>query len=414
MIQYGKKRLKHYMILQFDKYLDKKPLYFNEIDYKRIHTAYSILKPHIKHPEIAHIVGTNGKGSTGRIIAHLAKYNMSVGHFSSPHIEKFNERIWINGNDINDTDLNLAHQKLYSILGEKISNSLSYFEYTTLLALVAFENLDLIILEAGLGGEFDATNICDKSLSVITPIGIDHQSFLGETIEEIASTKIRSIEKRVLLAKQPYSEVNQIANNIAKEKNAEINFVQDNNILYKTLKDILKDKQWSDYLIDNTLVAIEALNILDIKYNIYNLVNLELFGRFYKFQDNIIIDVGHNPLASKAIYNALDKKVVLIYNSLNDKDYKTVLKTLKPKIKRVEIIEITSQRAVTIKKIEESLDTLDIKYSLFKGEIKKNEEYLVFGSFYVIQKFLNIFKSNSCTIWRNKFGGIDYARDIIR
>ncbi len=379
------------MILQFNNYLNKKPLYFDKIDYNRVHLAYSILEPHIKHPRTVHIVGTNGKGSTGRIIAHLAKYNIRVGHFSSPHIKKFNERIWIDGHDINDNDLNLAHKKLYFILGEKISNSLSYFEYTTLLALVAFENLDLIVLEAGLGGEFDATSVCDKFLTLITPIGIDHQPFLGDTIEEIASTKIRSIQKRVLLAKQTHSEVNQIAKNIAKDKKADIYFIPNNNIVYKKLKDVLKDKEWSDYLIDNALVAIEALNILDVNYNINDLIDLELFGRFYKFRDNIIIDVGHNPLASKAIYNALDKKVVLIYNSLDDKDYKTVLEILKPKIKRVEIIEIPSQRAVTIKKIEESLDSLDIPYSSFNGTIKNSEEYLVFGSFYVIQEFLKLY-----------------------
>ncbi len=216
MIQYGKKRLKHYMILSFKKYLNKKPLYFDEIDYKRVHFAYSILKSYIKHPKTVHIVGTNGKGSTGRIIAHLAKCNIRVGHFSSPHIKKFNERIWIDGDDINDNDLNFAHIKLYSILGQEISDALSYFEYTTLLALVAFENLDLIVLEAGLGGEFDATSVSNKFLTLITPIGIDHQLFLGETIEEIASTKIRSIQKRVLLAKQTHLEVNQIAKNIDK------------------------------------------------------------------------------------------------------------------------------------------------------------------------------------------------------
>ena len=81
-----------------------------------------------------------------------------------------------------------------------MSDALSYFEYTTLLAFVVFENCDLMVLEAGLGGEFDATNVCDKELSIITPIGIDHQAFLGDTIEEIAATKIRSIQKQVTVS----------------------------------------------------------------------------------------------------------------------------------------------------------------------------------------------------------------------
>ena len=366
----------------FKEFINSKPLYYKEIDHKRVHNAYGILKAHIKHPKVIHIVGTNGKGSTGRIIAHLANSYMNVGHFSSPHIIEFNERIWINGEDISDNLLDIAHNRLYSILGDKVSLSLSYFEYTTLLALVAFENLDLIVLEAGLGGEFDATNVCSKELSVITPIGIDHQDFLGNSIEEIASTKLRSIESKALIAKQPYQEVYNIAKDIAKDRNT---------ILYLADKNIELHLDWSSYLIDNALVAIEALDILNIKYNIKDLENLELFGRFYKFRDNIILDVGHNVLASEAIVNSLDREIVLIYNSLDDKDYFRVLEILKPKIKRVEIIKISSQRATTINSIESALDKLKIPYSLFNGNIDKTDEYLVFGSFYVVEEFLFLF-----------------------
>ena len=197
----------------FNRFLEDKPLYYKEIDHERVHIAYGILKPHIKQPRTVHIVGTNGKGSTGRMVAHLAhKSGLTVGHFSSPHILKFNERIWLNGIDSSDEVLEEAHQKLFTILGQEMSEKLSYFEYTTLLAFVVFENCDLMVLEAGLGGEFDATNVCDKALSVITPIGIDHQAFLGESIEEIAGTKIRSIQKALLLAPQTYNEVLEIAN----------------------------------------------------------------------------------------------------------------------------------------------------------------------------------------------------------
>ncbi|MBT8348202.1 MAG: bifunctional folylpolyglutamate synthase/dihydrofolate synthase, partial [Sulfurovum sp.] len=196
------------MMQPFDRFLENKPLYYKEIDHERVHTAYGILKPHIREPRTIHVVGTNGKGSTGRMVAYLAhKSGLSVGHFSSPHILRFNERIWLNGSDSRDDVLEEAHQKLFRILGNEISEKLSYFEYTTLLALVVFEHCDLMVLEAGLGGEFDATNVCDKVLSIITPIGIDHQAFLGESIEEIAGTKIRSIQTQVLLAPQVYDEV---------------------------------------------------------------------------------------------------------------------------------------------------------------------------------------------------------------
>ena len=416
-------------------FLNAKPLYYKEIDHERVHLAYARLKPHIKHPETVHIVGTNGKGSTGRMIAHLAYeasrgqvihdsllHNKSqitrplVGHYSSPHILKFNERIWINGADASDEVLESAHQKLFAILGKEMSEALSYFEYTTLLAFVVFEKCDLMVLEAGLGGEFDATNVCDKALSVITPIGIDHQAFLSDSIEEIAATKIRSIQKQVLLAPQVYDEVIEVAEEIAKEKNARLFEIRrsgcphpdknihaikrdDNDQILEVgvgtprptrLVSIAEKKGWPDYLIENAQVAMSALDILGIKYDINDLFDLELFGRFYPLTDNIRIDVGHNPLAAHAIAKAMPEDTVLIYNSLDDKDYEEVLRTLKPKVKRVEIIKIESQRATVTEEIEDVLKRVGLPYSDFQNKINENEQYLVFGSFYVVEAFLNV------------------------
>ncbi|SFV70566.1 Dihydrofolate synthase @ Folylpolyglutamate synthase [hydrothermal vent metagenome] len=382
----------------FDIFLENKPLYYKEINHERIHIAYARLKLYIKQPKTIHVVGTNAKGSTGRIVAYLAyKSGMCVGHYTSPHILRFNERIWIDGADVSDEVLEAAHQRLYRILGKEMSDALSYFEYTTLLAFAVFENCDLMVLEAGLGGEFDATNVCDKELSIITPIGIDHQAFLGETIEEIATTKIRSIQKKVLLAPQVYDEVVDVAKKIANNVGASLMVAQE----FAFSKDkgthegnpyelvnIAKEKGWGDYLIDNATVALQALDILGIKYDINDLKTLELFGRFYALTDNIHIDVGHNPLAARAIEKALDKEVVLIYNSLDDKDYEAVLRMLKPKVKRVEIIKIQSQRATTLEEIEKALQSVGLEYSYFKNEIKEEENYLVFGSFYVVEAFL--------------------------
>ncbi|UPT77238.1 bifunctional folylpolyglutamate synthase/dihydrofolate synthase [Sulfurovum sp. XGS-02] len=378
------------MMDAFDRFLQNKPLYYKEIDHQRVHSAYGLLKPHIKQPRTVHIVGTNGKGSTGRMLAHLAyKSGLKVGHFSSPHILKFNERIWLNGSDSTDEALEAAHQRLFVILGKEMSESLSYFEYTTLLAFVVFEDCDLMVLEAGLGGEFDATNVCDKALSVITPIGIDHQAFLGESIEAIAGTKIRSIQKEVLLAPQVYDEVLEVAKEITEKKGATLHLSRCPSESVTQLRAIAEEKSWGEYLVENACVALQALELLHISYEIEDLRTLELFGRFYPLTKNIRIDVGHNPLAAKAIEKALDKKVVLIYNSLDDKDYEAVLRTLKPKVKQVEIIPIHSQRATTLSEIEEAIQKVGISYSYFEGKIDKNEHYLVFGSFYVVEEFLN-------------------------
>jgi len=379
----------------FELFITNKPLYYKEIDHNRVLIAYNILKPHIQKPMIIHIVGTNGKGSTGRIMATLLQASgKRVGHFSSPHILKFNERIWIDGYDISNENLEKAHAKLYPILGQEMSEALSYFEYTTLLALVAMEELDIVILEAGLGGEFDATNVVSKDLSVITPIGLDHQDFLGDTIESIATTKINSIDKQAIVGFQPNREVYDIARDISHKKGTKLYILEEcyNIAEAKKIEEITKKIGWSYYLYENSLLAINALNVLNLPYNIDDLKSVKLFGRFYSILPNVIIDVGHNLLATEAIIKALeekygDKKVVLVYNSLNDKDYSAILKRVKKHIKRVEIISIDTQRALEVTQLQLKLKELSIEFNLFKN-INNYEDYLVFGSFYVVEAFI--------------------------
>ena len=401
-------------IPQLSPFLDSKPLYYKEIDHKRIHEAYALLKPHIKRPTTIQIVGTNGKGSTGRMIAHLAYTGglspnagqvihdssqsdksqitrplLSVGHYTSPHILKFNERIWLDGADASDAVLEAAHRRLYPILGRMMSEVLSYFEYTTLLAFVVFEDCDLMVLEAGLGGEFDATSVCEKELSVITPIGIDHQAFLGEDIETIAATKLRSIQPggKVLLSPQPYEAVYRVAEKMADNVGADLRVCPqvDTRVDPYGLNGV---KAWPDFLIQNAAVAMEALDMLHIPYDPKGLQSLELFGRFYPLRDNVRIDVGHNPLAARAIVEAMEPQTVLIYHSLDDKDYAEVLRTLQPKLKRIEIISIDSQRAATREAIEAAVAATGLPWGYFDGVIDPKEHYLVFGSFYVVEKFL--------------------------
>ncbi len=376
--------------MSFITYINSKPLFYKEIDYNRVYDAYDILKPHINHPITIHIVGTNGKGSTGRAISHLLyKQNYSVVHYSSPHIREFNERIWINGANISNSNLEKAHQKLFNILKEDISNALTYFEYTTLLSLVVASNCDILILEAGLGGEYDATNIAPKDLSIITPIGLDHQEFLGDTIQDIATTKINSIDKKVLLSIGTTDEVKDIAKDIAKQKSSKI-YLTSEVMALASQKNGAKAPipNFNSYLKDNIQTAIASLEILNLKYNIDDLNSLKLFGRYYKLEDNIIIDVGHNPLSAKAIKNNLkDKKVVLIYNTLEDKNYQEIINILKDNIIRVEIIEIDTSRALDSKILIDYLNSINIKNSKFNS-INRDENYLVYGSFYTIEAFL--------------------------
>jgi len=383
-------------------FLNTKPLYYKEIDHERIHHAYERLSPHIRRPKTIHIVGTNGKGSTGRMIAHLAWQGengegLRVGHYTSPHIIRFNERIWHNGHDTTDATLEAAHERLYAILGRKMSEGLSYFEYTTLLAFVVFEKCDLMVLEAGLGGEYDATNVCPKELSVFTPIGIDHQAFFGETIDEIAATKLRSMQPggQALIALQPYPETLEVAKAIAKERETALFFAEkkfDEHFDGGVGVGVPRPTglaTWPKFLIENAGVAMQALDILNIPYDPQSLLSVELFGRYYPLRENIRIDVGHNPLAARALVEVMEPDTVLIYNSLDDKDYQAVLLTLQPKLKRIEIIPIDSQRAATRGAIETAVAETGLPYRTFDGTIDPEEHYLVFGSFYVVEAMLN-------------------------
>lgn len=356
--------------------------------------VYERVKKHFKNPKIIHIVGTNGKGTTGRFLASaLFSLGFNVGHYSSPHIMKFNERIWINGTDASDEVLEKLHQKLLTILTQEDADSLSYFEYTTLLAMYLYQEMDYVVLEAGLGGEHDATAVFDNILTLITPIDKDHESFLGNTIEEIVTTKVNTVQKIAILAKQSNNTINKLAKDIVTAKKCV--FISVEKLLFEEDRDkiniIEQELLLEKYLKDNLLLAVSALNFLKIKYTTANFKNARLFGRLSKLNKNIILDVGHNVLAAKVIANSLQgNKYSLIYNSYKDKNYKEILNILKPIIKNVQIINVSESRIENKDVLEETLRQLDVKYQNFNG-IEREEQYLVFGSFSVAEAFLKVY-----------------------
>ncbi|MGZ8547448.1 MAG: bifunctional folylpolyglutamate synthase/dihydrofolate synthase [Sulfuricurvum sp.] len=373
------------------KFLNSKPLFYDAIDYERFPKAYQSLRSHLAVPKIIHIVGTNGKGSTGRFLATaLHRTGKKTGHYTSPHIVRFNERIWMNGSEIADEVLKNAHQKLLCILTSEDAHSLSYFEYTTLLAMVVFEECDYVVLEAGLGGEFDATNVFDKVLSIFTPIDLDHSAFLGNTIDAIASTKLRSMSTVVLMGKQPHIETKIIARQIANEKKTEIKCIDgmaSEPIKEKSLQIAIKN-DLSDYLRDNLELSMAAFELLGYEATVELFDQEALFGRLSRIAPNITLDVGHNALAATAIAEAFrGQKVTLIYNTYADKEYREILSILLPIIEKVEIIEVDEARIVQKPLLEAALRELEIVYSIFET-VAEDKEYLVFGSFSVAEAFL--------------------------
>lgn len=369
-------------------FLQKKPLYYKEIDITRMPRVYAKIKSSFCYGKVIHIIGTNGKGTTGRFIASaLKRQGVLVGHYTSPHILNFNERIWIDGSNITDEQLGVAHKKLLSILDFEDAQSLSYFEYTTLLALSSFEGCDYIVLEAGLGGEHDATNVVDKCLSVVTPIGFDHELFLGNDIKSIATTKLNAMSKNVILGYQKYDEVYHIAQRIATQNSSKIAYLKDLN--NDSIVDMVaKEIKLTGYLKDNLSLAVAALKILDVSASMHDFKDAALFGRMSLIAPNIYLDVGHNELAASAVTKYFKgEKITLIYNTYDDKNFEQILQILKPVVREVEILRIKNTRVAPLKVLQSTLESLNMPYKMFTS-LSRNKKYLVFGSFSVAEEFL--------------------------
>ncbi|MBL1244508.1 MAG: bifunctional folylpolyglutamate synthase/dihydrofolate synthase [Sulfurimonas sp.] len=353
--------------------------------------VYEKIKDRLKIPKIIHLIGTNGKGTTGRFLA-TALYNLSfkVGHYTSPHISEFNERIWLNGSCVSTDVLNSAHKQLLKLLSKEDADSLSYFEYTTLLAMLIYKDMDYVVLEAGLGGEFDATAVFPKVLTLVTPIDMDHEAFLGSTIKAISTTKLKAVQKHAIIADQKHKQVYEVAQDLEEEYAVSIKGID----IYIKEKDrekillIAKSNNLVPYLVENLCLAVSALKFLNIEYKVEDFNNAKLYGRLTQISENILLDVGHNTLAAKAIVKSLKEfKYTLVYNSYKDKNYKEILTVLKPIINDVEIINIVDERKVLVNVLQQVLDDMSIKHSHFKN-INKDKKYLVFGSFSVAEAFL--------------------------
>ncbi|WP_305862304.1 glutamate ligase domain-containing protein [Helicobacter cholecystus] len=358
------------------KFLEKKGAEYAPFDPNRAPQIFELFAkdflPYF-HPKVIHIVGTNGKGSTGRMIARGLK---NVLHFTSPHLFCINERFYLNGENIALQALEDAHTKLYE---KKYMHKASYFEYLTFLCLYLAKDCAYLILEAGLGGEFDSTNVIREKISVFTQIGLDHCEILGESLEQIATTKLNSMGRVAFLGIQKYPQVQHIAKNIAQSKKAQITI----------LKDLITPPfAMPEFLVENLTLASEVLDFLNIQYNLAQIAALDLQGRMQKYSPLITLDVGHNPDGARAILKEfMGKKIILIYNAYKQKDVAQVLCILSPIIKEVQIIPINDPRAISKEELKRILKELGLKFSDFK-EVKRGEEILVFGSFSVVKAFL--------------------------
>ncbi len=378
-----------------------------------------------------HVAGTNGKGSVSSMIASvLISSGYKVGLYTSPHILRFNERIKINGQEIDDEYLiNCARELLRISQGADIT----FFEITTALAFKYFSDnsVDVAIIETGMGGRYDATNIIKPVLSVITSISFDHQEYLGNTISKIAFEKAGIIKpKTACITFNRNLDVLQVIRERCLEINSELIEAQEN----VTVKEILfsndfkisgnfsiNGQSYSGLIVglggyhqvENTQLVLATIEYLKTEFSIteQNLrdglmeirKNTGLIGRIQLLRENppFVIDVSHNPSSIEKLVNTLKhsgykrKKWNLIFNAMCDKDLQEMLKPLLAITECLMIPNLKIERAsknfevshiakkIGFKKIE-LFETID---ELLDGLINMNDPVLITGSFYLLGEF---------------------------
>ncbi|MBZ7939282.1 bifunctional folylpolyglutamate synthase/dihydrofolate synthase [Campylobacter sp. W0018] len=375
-------------------FLAKKSLCYDRIDRFLMFRMYEKYKNQLLIKSVIQIIGTNGKGSTGRFLTQLLEsIGYSVGHYTSPHIFGFKERFYKNKDIVSDEELERAHEQLEKIFKEEL-NKLSYFEYATFLAAVLFRECDYIIFEAGLGGEYDATSVFEKEMSIFTKIGFDHMQILGDSLEKIARTKLKAMSKKTLISSEQEEVVLQMAKKIAKLKNVDLIFASNFEGEYLSLiQNYIRKYHLPLYLKHNLILALNAFETLvskeKIKAALIKLGKLNLKGRLEQLEPNLYIDVGHNVMAAEALRDQfIGEKIILVYNSYQDKDVFEILKTLKPIIDTIKIYKyISAERKLISDEIYNIANILGIKCEEFTV-LDKQRKTLVFGSFALVENFL--------------------------
>jgi len=377
--------------------------------------------PHKNLPLTIHIAGTNGKGSTLSFIKNILKNNnYSVHTYTSPHLEKFSERININNKQVNASRL-LASLKFVKKINK--DRPITFFEITTAAAFVLFSKYkaDFLILETGLGGRLDATNIIPKKfLSIITSIGIDHEEFLGNTLKKITTEKLGIIKNtnNIIIAKQNKEVENFIFKKLKKmnsvyyyNKDYKFKKIDKNKFFYQfqnIKRNFSKPSLEGDHQMENASTAITAAIVL--KKNNYNIKinslgksisNTKWPGRIekIKYKNKIIIfDGSHNLSGAEKLNQYLKNNNIkpnVIFGMLNNKKAFEFLSIIKKNIDILYPIQIPNEKnAYTQKEIYEVSKKIKLKTvsvsnlsTINRLLINSSNKYiLVTGSLYLIGK----------------------------
>ncbi len=393
----------------------------------------------LDHPEkklkIVHLAGTNGKGSVCEMISTvLEQAGYKVGLFMSPHIVRFNERIRVNHQEILDEEI----EELTSIMEPIVTKynqthevHVTLFEIETAMALLYFvkNKCDIVVLETGLGGLVDCTNVVAPILSIITSIGYDHMDILGNTLEEIAIQKSGIIKENseTIFVEQEKS-VNEIIEETCKEKNNTLHLIKQedwSNVSLKGEEQVFDYKNYKQIGINlkgnkqvpNACIVLEALEILKkngyeisketIQEGLKTVVHKARFEQIYE-EPTIIFDGGHNEAAIRNLIETIEQYYknddkIYILSILKTKDYKTVIKELMEDNKAIFIFtdgtkeqdevkcyvkkEELYNEALQYRKENLFMDSLENALSKCKTEYKDKTIFVV-GSFYTYSEVI--------------------------
>ncbi len=358
--------------------------------------------------ECIHIAGTNGKGSTCTIMEKilLEDKRKVIGKYTSPHLFSYTERISVNGENISEVELN----QIISLVNKKdaeLNLGLTEFEILTTAAFIYFKkkNVDIAILETGLGGRLDATNVIKKPLiSVITSVSFDHKERLGDTIEKIAFEKAGILKKGSICTFLKTNNGFETLKNEAIKKGAifiedDLDVIVENNIAKINGEDFEFNLN-GDFQKENLKLALLAINSLDFKIKKETIKNAlkNVSWRFrmdkinYKGK-NLLIDSCHNPDGARVLAEYLkkyekNKKIKFIFGCLKNKEYEKILDTIyKPEFDFC-FYEFNYPNALKYENLDEKYKNKirEIKNPMFEIEQNDYELCILAGSIYMLGK----------------------------